>query len=71
MEEILLLPVPRKINIEKSICRIPSKPGFFISGVEQNIDFFTNFIKETTKKHTGNMWKQTETSPSAFLSVIC
>ncbi len=71
MEEMLLLPMPRKINIKKAICMMPEKPMFFISGIDQNIDFFSDFIKQITKKYTGKIWKQTDALNNAFLSVVC
>lgn len=64
MSQILLLPVPRKIRIENTVCKIPARPNFCIYGIErQRVDFFSHYIKKFTN------WKQTETN--GFLSVVC
>ncbi|MCM8788361.1 MAG: beta-N-acetylhexosaminidase, partial [Candidatus Omnitrophica bacterium] len=67
MENLLFLPVPRNIRIEKTICKVPSKPEFCISGIENSE---RSFLAETIKKTTGNIWKQTEKT-TAFLHVVC
>ncbi len=70
MDKILLLPVPREMTVEKSICKIPAKPNFFISGIEEKSDFFSDYIRKITKKYTGNFWEQSYASNS-FLSITC
>lgn len=67
MDEILFLPVPRKIKKESQLCRIPEEARFCIRGIEsRQFSFLSNFIK----KFTNNKWKQTEKN-DAFLLVLC
>ncbi len=70
MNEILLLPVPRKIRIQKQLCRIPGEAKFCLAGIENQHTLFADFINKFTKKHTGNAWRQSE-KYEAFLLVVC
>ncbi|MCM8824547.1 MAG: family 20 glycosylhydrolase [Candidatus Omnitrophica bacterium] len=71
MEKLLFLPVPRKIRIEKSVCKIPSKPEFCISGIEgSRRSFVAESIRKITKKTAGKAWEQAEKN-NAFLLVVC
>ncbi|MCX7705497.1 MAG: family 20 glycosylhydrolase [bacterium] len=71
MKEILLLPVPRMMKVEKQKCRIPTNAKFYISGPDsQRIMFLADFIKKFTNDCTGHAWKQ-DKKDDAFLVIIC
>lgn len=72
MDKIVMLPVPRKVKVAKAKCKIPVKPEFIISGIEENLSFVSDYIEKITKKYTGISWKQTDAgSSNIFLSVVC
>ncbi|MCM8759328.1 MAG: family 20 glycosylhydrolase, partial [Candidatus Omnitrophica bacterium] len=71
MEQLLLLPFPRRMKIAKQYCSIPSDAGFFITGLDkQTVLFFSDFIRKFTRDYTGSAWKQYK-KDDAFLVIVC